>query len=116
VTGSDGLRLNLSRKREQRGPGEPREHFGVTHHYLEVGDRKPGVLAGNALGARALAVLYRLDQREMIAVGDHEDVPRLGSSASARISAALGPANGSEVIPSSARWTSGLPAIATNRT
>ena len=50
----------------------------MAQHDLEVRERQARVLAGEALGAGALAALDRLDQPEVMAVGDDQDLARLG--------------------------------------
>ena len=42
-------------EREQRRAGHLLEHAALAEHDLEIGERQPRVLAGDALGARALA-------------------------------------------------------------
>ena len=48
----------------------------MLHHDVEVGQRQACVLAGQALGALALAALDRIDEADVVAVGDDEDVAR----------------------------------------
>ena len=60
---------------DQRGAGHAVQHLAVLDHDLEVGQRQPGVLAGQALGPRALTTLDRVDQARVVAVGDDQDVP-----------------------------------------
>ena len=55
-------------------PGDQLEHLAVAQHDLEVGQRDARVLAGERLGASALAALDRLDQPLVMAVGDDQDL------------------------------------------
>ena len=60
VSGAAGR--GSGRERHERGAGDPVERLAVAEDDLEVRDRDPGVLPGQALGAGALAALDRLDQ------------------------------------------------------
>ena len=49
----------------------------MTEHDLEVGERQASVLAGDAVGPGALTRFDRVDQPQMLPVGDDQDLARL---------------------------------------
>src|ERR1700733_5886518 len=62
---------------EQRGAGHLLEHIGMIERDLEVGPREQRMLAAEAFGAGALAALDRIEQTEVVAVSQQQDVARL---------------------------------------
>ena len=58
-------------------PASEAEQAVAAEHDLEVGQRQPGMLAGDALGSSALAPGNRLDQPQMLAVCDDQDLAGL---------------------------------------
>ena len=52
----------------------------MVKHDLEIGPREQRVLAPEPLGAGALPALDRVDQPEVVAVSEQQDVARLGQA------------------------------------
>ena len=61
---------------EQRSAGHLLEHVGMVERDLEVGPREQRVLAAEAFGAGALTALDRVEQTEVVAVSQQQDVAR----------------------------------------
>src|SRR5215218_10115207 len=77
---------------DERRAGQALERLLAAEDDLEVAPRQAGVLAGERLGARALAMLDRLEHPAVLDVGDVQDAVRLEQLERARRGRTAAPA------------------------